>query len=74
MRFAEPQELLWLILWAFLTGLFAWREVLKRGRLARFASHPMLARLASDYSPSRAFLRLFLLSLAGLAPPASEAA
>lgn len=67
MHFAEPQQLLWLILWAFLTGTFAWREMRKRGLLSRFASHPMLARLASDYSPTRAILRLVLLSLAGLA-------
>ncbi|MCE7870480.1 VWA domain-containing protein [bacterium CPR1] len=65
MRFAEPQQLAWLALWAVLVGLFVWRESRKRGLLRRFAAHPMLARLACDDSPARAFTRLFLLSLAG---------
>lgn len=65
MRFAEPQQLAWLALWAALVGLFVWREGRKRGLLRQFASHPMLARLASDYSPARAYTRLFLLTLAG---------
>lgn len=67
MRFADPQQLLWLLPWALLTGVFIWREARKRGLLQRFASHPMLARLASDYSPTRAALRLVLLGLAGIA-------
>lgn len=67
MRFAEPHQLAWLVLWGGLTALFVWRELRKRGLLTRFASHPMLARLASDYSPTRAFVRLAFLSLAGLA-------
>jgi Ca-activated chloride channel family protein len=65
MRFADPQQLAWLLLWALLVGLFVWREGRKRGLLRRFASHPMLARLASDYSPVRAYTRLVLLTLAG---------
>lgn len=61
MQFQEPGQLWWLLAVAAF-GLFAARrEQARRRLLAMFAEAPMLARLASDYSPGRARIGIVLL-------------
>ena len=60
-RFANPDQLFWLLLVPLLVG-FAWLSWKgRRQALRRFVAEPMLARLAADVDPRRRVWKMLLL-------------